>query len=504
MKYLFPILFCILFACKQSTPEEAPSQPNILFLYTDDQTFHSINALGNEEIHTPNLDRLSKMGTTFTHAFNMGGWHGAICVASRSMIISGQSIWDARAMETRWRDREETAIQQTWGQLMSDAGYRSYMSGKWHIAAPVDSVFDQTGVVQKGGMPPDAWTTMTQADRQRMRQRLADGEDFNQVVPNGYARPLDENDNRWTPTDTAMGGFWTGGQHWSEVLRDDAIQFIEQAKTESNPFFMYLAFNAPHDSRQSPQEFLDLYPVEEIKLPPSWLPEYPYKDQIGNERTLRDEALAPYPRTEYAIRKHRQEYYALISHLDAQIGMILDKLEASGMMDNTYIFFTADHGLSVGHHGLIGKQSLFDHSIRVPLMIAGKDIPKGKRLDAPVYLQDLMATSLELANITQPNYVDFHSLLPLAKGEANEGPYPAIYGAYMDLQRMIRKGNYKLMLFPEVPKVLLFDLQNDPYEMNNLAEDPTQQDRIKQLYGELKGLQKEMNDDLDLDKFFKL
>jgi arylsulfatase A-like enzyme len=497
--YLF--LLSIIMGCAEDQVP-SPTLPNILFIYTDDQTYHSIQALGNEEIQTPNLDRLSQMGTTFTHAFNMGGWHGAICVASRSMIISGQTIWDARAMERRWINKDPLAIQQTWGQLMSDAGYRSYMSGKWHIAAPVDSVFDQTGVVQKGGMPPDAWTTMTQADRQRMRQRLADGEDFNQVAPIGYARPMDENDTLWTPTDTAMGGFWTGGQHWSEVLRDDAIQFMQSAEQDDRPFFMYLAFNAPHDSRQAPQKYQDMYPLDSISLPPSFQPEYPYKDQIGNQRTLRDEALAPFPRTEYAVRKHRQEYYAIISHLDAQIGAIIDRLEASGLMDNTYILYTADHGLSVGHHGLLGKQSLFDHSIRVPLIIAGKDIPKGQKIDSPVYLQDLMATSLELAKTDQPEYVAFNSLLPLAKGENQSSAYDAIYGAYMDLQRMIRKDDYKLILYPKVPKVLLFNLKDDPYEMNNLAEELDEQSRIKDLFGELQTLQTEMKDTLNLNRYF--
>ncbi len=500
-RLLYVFLICICFACNEEKTK-APTPPNVLFLFADDQTYHSIRALGNEEIYTPNLDRLSRMGTTFTHAFNMGGWHGAICVASRSMIISGQSIWDARSIESQWAAGEQTAIQQTWGPLMTAAGYRTYMSGKWHIAAPVDAVFEHTGVVQKGGMPPDAWTTMTSADRQRMRQRLADGENFNDVVPNGYARPLDENDTRWTPTDTAMGGFWTGGQHWSEVLRNDAIDFLNRAAQTEDPFFMYLAFNAPHDSRQSPSEYLEKYPVENINLPPSWLPEYPYKDQIGNERTLRDEALAPYPRTAYAIRKHRQEYYAIISHLDTQIGIILDKLEEKGLMDNTYIFFTADHGLSVGHHGLLGKQSLFDHSIRVPLLVAGKDIPKNQRLNTPVYLQDIMATSLDLAGVEKPAYVDFNSLLPLTSGAQKESNYPAIYGAYMDLQRMVRKDDYKLILFPEVPKVLLFNLKEDPHEMNNLAENPDQSERVSELYSALLKLQTQMGDTLNLNRFY--
>ncbi|MEM0994577.1 MAG: sulfatase-like hydrolase/transferase, partial [Bacteroidota bacterium] len=476
--------------------------PNILFLFTDDQTFNSIHALGNQEIHTPNLDRLAAAGTSFTHAYNMGGWNGAICIASRSMMISGRSVWRARAMQAQWRADDTTALQQTWGQLMAAQNYQTYMSGKWHIQAKVDSVFQHLGKVQPSGMPPDAWNGMSRTAQDSMKMRLAAGENINDIVPVGYARPIDENDDSWLPTDSLQGGFWTDGQHWSERLRDDAISFIDSATTETQPFFMYLAFNAPHDPRQAPQKFLDLYEVDDIELPENWLPEYPYKDEIGNHRLLRDEALAPFPRTSYAIRKHRQEYYAIISHLDAQIGKILDHLEASGELENTYIFFAADHGLSVGQHGLIGKQNLFDHSIRVPMIVAGKGIPKGKEVDADVYVQDVMASSLELAGIAKPEHLDFNSLLPLTKGEQTESAYDAIYGAYVDYQRMIRKDGYKLIVYPEVPKMLLFDLANDPLEMKDLSEQPNQQVRIASLFDDLQQLQASMQDTLNLERFF--
>ena len=261
---------------------------------------------------------------------------------------------------------------------------------------------------------------------------------------------------------------------------------------------MYLAFNAPHDPRQAPQEFLDLYPVESIPLPPSWLPEYPFKDSIGNSALLRDEALAPYPRTEYAIRTHIREYYAIISHLDQQVGEILDALEASGKMDNTYIFFTGDHGLAVGRHGLLGKQSLFDHSIRVPLMVSGPNIRENAKVEADVYLQDIMATSLELADIEKPEQVFFNSFLDLATGQEQSGHYAEIYGAYVNFQRMIRKDGFKLLVYPKIEKVLLFDLANDPYEMNDLSENPEYTEKKHSLFNDLISLQAAMQDTLIL------
>ena len=162
-------------------------------------------------------------------------------------------------------------------------------------------------------------------------------------------------------------------------MANETMGFLENASASENPFFMYIAFNAPHDPRQSPKEYVDMYPVDEIALPANFLPEYPYKDKMGCSKTLRDEMLAPFPRTEYAVKVNRQEYYAIITHMDAQIGRILKKLEETGQSDNTYIFFSADHGLSVGQHGLLGKQNMYEHSLRPPMIIVGPDIPEGKK-----------------------------------------------------------------------------------------------------------------------------
>jgi len=143
---------------------------------------------------------------------------------------------------------------------------------------------------------------------------------------------------------------------------------------------MYLAFNATHDPRQSPKEYIDRYPLDRIKLPENFLPQYPHAAKVCG-LGLRDEKLMPYPRTEFAVKVHRQEYFAIVTHMDDQIGRILEALEKSGKADNTYIIFTADHGLAVGHHGFCGKQNMYDHSMRVPFFIVGPDIEAGSKID---------------------------------------------------------------------------------------------------------------------------
>jgi arylsulfatase A-like enzyme len=472
-----------------------PDKPNILFIFSDDQDYSTIHALGNHEIKTPNLDKLVKSGVTFSNAYNMGSWSGAVCIASRAMLNTGSFVWRAHQQELEYRDydgserdllvdgvitrkthQEKPLPRPMWGNLMQQAGYETYFTGKWHVRRNPSDVFNKVKN-ERPGMPSD--------------------------YTEGYNRPLHENDTVWQPWDTKWEGFWEGGKHWSEVLGDDAIAFIDSAKDRDNPFFMYLAFNAPHDPRQSPKEYVDMYPLENISIPASYMPEYPYKDGIGCGPGLRDEKLAPFPRTEHAVKVNRQEYYAIITHMDHQIGRIMDALEKSGKADNTYIFFTSDHGLAVGKHGLIGKQNMYDHSVRAPLIVVGPNVSKNNKIDVDVYIQDIMASTLELAGIEKPEYIDFNSLLPFIRKEREESFYPAIYGAYReDMQRMIRADGYKLIVYPRIKMMRLFDLDNDPLEMNDLAQNSDFKEIKANLYKRLIQLQIEMDDPLNLAAVF--
>lgn len=458
---------CLLLSI--STTARCADKPNVLFIFADDQSFNTLHSLGNHEIKTPNLDRLVNQGTTFTHAYNMGAWGGAVCMASRMMLISGKYLWHAHA-DYPQTDKLYRQKNRMWPQLMEGAGYDTYFTGKWHIRSDATKSF-KTAKHVRGGMP-------------------------NQT-PEGYNRPIDGQPDKWSPYDMKFGGFWKGGKHWSEVVGDDAVEFLNSAKKSDNPFFMYIAFNAPHDPRQAPKKFVDMYPSEEIELPKSFLPEYPYNEAMASGRKLRDERLAPFPRTKRSVQVNRQEYYAIITHMDQQIGRIYDELEKTGQADNTYIFFSADHGLACGNHGLMGKQNMFDHSVRVPLIAIGPNVPKNKTLDARVYLQDIMATSLELADAKKPDYVQFTSLMPFIKGEKTKG-LEAVYGAYIESQRMVTMGDFKLILYPKISQAILYNVANDPEELKDLLTDGKHDAKAKELFGRLLALQKETGDKLDL------
>jgi len=474
----------------------AAERPNIVFIFADDQTFSALGALGHPIVKTPNLDRLAQQGTVFSNAYNQGGWHGAICIPSRAMLNTGRFLWHAKAEMDRGfplsntptdpveRKRYESNF---WSRILHDGGYETYFAGKWHVdgrgvdgkwvnCVPVEPLFDHLETI-RGPMPP--------------------------TVDSSYNRPYEGEEDAWSPFDPAFQGYWSGGQHWSEVLANDATEMIAKTAKSDKPFFMYLAFNSPHDPRQAPKEFVDMYPQERMDVPPNFLPENLFKDPMGCPADLRDEMLAPFPRTEYAVRVHRREYYAIISHMDAQVGRILDALDKTGKRENTYIIFTADNGLAIGSHGLFGKQSMFEHSVKVPLIVAGPGLPKQKRIDTPVYMQDAMPTTLELAGEKIPAHVQFKSLLPLLRGERTI-QHDSIYGAYnqptdVHRQRMVRHGDFKLIVYPEAKTVLLYDLKNDPHETKNLAGQAEHVQTVKELLVELARLQRETGDPMQLD-----
>ncbi len=470
-----PTLLILAGAFAFASAVNAKKKPNVLFIFADDQCYETIGQLGITDIETPNLDRLMKSGTSFTRAYNMGSWSGAVCVASRHMLNTGRFIW--RAEQASKKAEDERADGRFWSENMKGAGYKTYMTGKWHVRASAEKCFDVTRNV-RGGMP-------------------------NQT-PAGYNRPLPGKPDPWSPYDPKFEGFWKGGKHWSEIVAEDAVYFLDEAKkhADKNPFFAYVAFNAPHDPRQAPKEFIDKYPLSRIKVPSNFLPMYPYKDKIRCPHSLRDEKLAPMPRTEHAIKVNRQEYYAIITHMDIQIGRILDSLEKSGLADSTYVFYSADHGLGVGHHGLLGKQNLYEHSTRVPFVVQGPGIPKGKQVEAPIYLQDVMATSLALAGVEKPKHVEFNDILPLARGESKKSPYKEIYGAYLSAQRSITVKDIKLIAYPDVPIIRVYDLGKDPDEMNDLASSQKGKETIGKLFPRLLKLQKKMGDKLDLERSF--
>lgn len=473
-----PAIGAMLTTAMAAAPQKRTrsSRPNFIFIIADDLTYRAIHE-NNAEVLTPNIDRLAAAGCSFSHCFHQGSWSPAVCLPSRTMLNSGLTAFHAQ--------RSASAVH-TWGQTLGAVGYDTFMCGKWHMSEHVGETLLQRSFKELGPVSPGM-----------LHSTDIDGD--------AYDRPNDG--VRWSPTDTAQKGHWldtrlwlndeSGGiRHSSAIFADSFIDHLrEKAARRDAPFFMYLGFTAPHDPRQSPQEYLDLYQRDAIGVPPNFMPEHPFDE--GDHR-LRDELLAPFPRTKESIQLHRHEYYAIITHMDHQVGRILDALEASGRADNTYVIFTADHGLAVGEHGLMGKQNMYDCSVRIPLIIAGPSIRPGLRVEELVYQHSVYATACELAGIDVPQSVQFPSLAPMLRGEAAP-VHDAVFSYYREYQRMVRTKTHKLIVYPHIKRTQLFDLEKDPWEMNDLSDDPQAATVKSALMERLLAFQRELDDPLDLD-----
>ena len=436
-------------------------KPNILFLFTDDQRFDTISALNCPEIQTPNIDKLVRRGVSFTRAHIMGGTSGAVCMPSRAMLLTGKTLFHLEN-----RGATIPAEHAMLPEILRKSGYQTFGTGKWHNGHQAFArCFTHGGKIMFGGMSD------------HLKVPVYDFE------PTG--RYPKENQ--------------TIGDKFSSVLfADEAITFLEN-DVDDDPFFMYVSFTAPHDPRMAPKEFVDMYDPKKITLPENFMPHHPFDN---GEMRIRDETLAVWPRTPEIIKEHIAAYFAMITHLDTQIGRILDALEKSGKADNTIIVFAGDNGLAVGQHGLLGKQNLYEHSVRVPLIFCGPGVPRGVQPDALCYLSDIFPTLFDLIDLPIPDTVEGKSLQPIIANRKDK-IRDSLFLAYTRLHRAVRTDdNWKLIKYNVggVVTTQLFNLNEDPYELYNLADDQKCDDKEKQLTNLLKKSMKEFDDFCDLDE----
>jgi len=442
---LFAIAGCLLATSAELQAQEK-RKPNILFLFADDQRADTISAWGNPHIQTPNLDGLVRRGFSFRNNYCFGSNSGAVCVPSRAMLMSGRTWFDVKA------NLESVPLLP---ELLRKLGYTAFATGKWHNGQPSFlRAFTQGKSVFFGGMADHTKTPV--ADVQN-------GKVLNQRIAEKFS---------------------------SEQFADAAVEFLEKHKG-GDPFFCYVAFTAPHDPRNPPEKYREMYYKKRPPLPANFLPQHPFDN--GMTKGIRDENLASYPRTRDVLSDQLCEYYGLITHLDEQVGRILDALEKSGHADNTIIIYAADHGLALGSHGLLGKQSLYEHSMRCPLIIAGPGVPAGQSTRAFTYLFDLFPTICAAAGASLPEKTAGESLQPLWTGAKNQ-VRESVFLPFSNLMRSVRDERWKLIVYPPINHRQLFDLQDDPDEMRDLAGDPRQTKEIERLTRLLKSWQKQLGD----------
>jgi arylsulfatase A-like enzyme len=410
-------------------------RPNVLVLLSDDQHHDTIHALGQPGIRTPNLDRLAGRGFAFTHAFSMGSiTEGGLCSPSRAMLLTGRPVM-ARALEL-------PATVPLWPEALRRAGYVTFGTGKWHNGKESFArCFSRGAAILFRGMSVHRNVPLQGFD------------------PTGVYAPGRER---------VVEGFS------SEIFASAAIDFL-RGHRGPEPFLLYVAFTEPHDPRTPPEEYARLYDPEKVALPPAFLPQHPFDNGALDNR---DERLLTRPLQPDVLRRETAAYYAMITHMDANVGRILDALAQSGRADDTIVVFASDNGLALGRHGLIGKESLYDHSLRVPLVFAGPGVPRGGRSPALSSLMDVWPTLAELAGL--PADAGGLSLVPVMHGR-RKTVRDTLFGVYQDVQRMIRTDTWKLIDYPRIGRFQLFEIGRDPDERNDLSTDARQAARVRQM-----------------------
>lgn len=409
-----------------------PGKPNILLILTDDLRADAINCAGNSIIKTPNIDYLASNGVRFTNCYVMGNNHAAVSAPSRAMLMSGKSLFYVY-------DKLEGV--NTMPMHFAAQGYETFGTGKWHnTAKSFEASFHSGKNVFLNGMS------------------------------NHFRVPCQDMNEKGKLSVPMNKGYST------DLFAEAALEFLQDyiKSPMESPFFCYLSFTAPHDPRSPREDFIGMYNDEDMQLPENYLGLHPFEFDDLNGR---DETLAPWPRTPGHIKATLADYYALISHIDKRIGDIIDLLKDNDLFENTVIVFTSDNGLAVGSHGLLGKQNLYEHSAKVPLIISGKDVPKGKVTDAMVYLFDIFPTLSSLCRLPEPEGIDGEDLYPVILGKAEE-VRNSIYLSYRNTVRAVREENWKLIWYMQRKHIQLFDLENDPDEIQNLADIPENKERI--------------------------
>lgn len=451
----------VLAACLVTLQSSFSAQPpNFVFILVDDQSPFDLKIYNPKSaLETPQLDRLAAQGMVFDGAYHMGSFSGAVCMPSRHMIMSGRTVWHLPPAPWGSKTSPPSLEQQTIPAVFNRAGYatmRTCKQGNSYEAA--NKLFTvRHDATKRGG--------------------------------------TDESGSTW---------------HGDRVM--DYLQQRESTK-ESNPFLIYYGFSHPHDERDGRPELLAKYGAtnhldpenppslhsKQPLLPENYLSAHPFDNTHLNVRD--EEAVSGVwkRRDEASIRNELGREFACSENIDIQIGRVMTKLEASGQLENTYVIYTADHGISIGRHGLMGKQNLYEHTWRVPFIVKGPGIKPGSRVQGNIYLLDVLATLCDLAGVPVPESNEGISFKPVLEGKKpviRDVMYGAYSGGSKPGMRAVKQGDWKLIRYEapdlKVNETQLFNLAANPHELlaehgskdsmqKNLASDPAHAEKLAEM-----------------------
>lgn len=444
---------------------------NLVIILSDQHSKRMLGCYGNDRVATPNLDRLAAEGICFDHAY----CNSPICVPSRAVFATGEYA----SRHQYWDNAHAYAGEvKSWGGRLNEEGYPVTTIGKLHY---------------KNDSPATGFVD------QRIPLNIKN------EVGDVYGAIRNQEITRYQFRDALL----TAGAGESDYITYDrevakrAAEYLKSEETKAGkPFVLYVGFVTPHFPLIVPQAYLDRYPDEEsVRRPIQFEPEewehHPvvddYRRYCGTGQVSREQAYK-------AIRT----YYGLCSFLDEQVGVVLDALQAAGLEDSTRVLYSADHGDTMGDHGVYFKSTMYEGSAGIPMIMKGPDIPAGGRSETIVSLVDVYPTVLDCVGIEPDEYdqsLPGSSLLPYVKGRHEERTAFSEYysqGIYTAMF-MLRRNQYKYIHY-EGERPQLFDLSNDPLEERDLAQKPEYRRVVVEMEADLqkivdtKALERESKD----------
>lgn len=435
-------------------------RPNVLLISVDHWPGALLGAAGHPVVQTPTLDELARSGTRFSNAYA----ECPVCIPARRTLMTGTT--PRTHGDRSFAERLPMPGGPTLAQTFRDAGYQAYAVGKLHVYPPRDRIgFDDVILSEEGrlhlGVLDDYELYL--GDEGYAGQQFLHGMGNNQYITRPWHLPEELHVTNWTTRQMAR---------------------TIQRRDPTRPGFWFLSYTHPHQPLVPPQAYLDMYRDIEIDMP--------YCADWARETETLPYALKQYRMmhehfTDYQIRATRRAFYALCTHIDHQLRVVLGTLREEGLLDNTIILFTSDHGDMLGNHGLWLKRRFYEPSANIPMIllgVTGDERVGYRRVDNRlVGWQDVMPTLLDLAGIPIPETVEGRSMVspeprPYFYGEENEGAQAS---------RMIHDGRHKLIYYPAGNRSQLFDLENDPREMHDVAAIPEYSGVLRQLSDRLIG-----------------
>jgi choline-sulfatase len=423
-----------------------PNHPNIVFICSDQHSGCVLGGNGHPVARTPHLDRLASLGMHFRNAY----CGSPVCVPGRASMMTGMYASDVGSYcnSTPFDGRVPS-----WGNRLKQAGYHCWASGKLDLTAGVDFGFQEVRTAHGHSQHPDITSLFRAPVCFRPEER---------AVVNGEFKDRDTSDSE---------------------LADRGIKFLrEQAPKLGRPWAIYIGMHKPHPKWVAQSKYESVYRPAEMPLPvipPGYLENRHTMFQIlANFKNI----ATPIP--EARVRRARAAYFGMVSEVDEYVGRILRAVESNGQLDRTLLVYTSDHGEMLGEHGLWLKNVLLENAARVPLIMAGAGLPKGKVVDAPVTHADMVATMLDVAGVRVARGLRGRSLVntPPEFAFAESHSEGNCTGSFM-----VRKGDWKYLYFTG-DRPLLFNLRDDPGELRDLAGKPETRAMQKELHGRLTSL----------------